>query len=511
MQLLTSLFTLSFILLSIGLIAQSSNNNTPTCYQGLRSDGINLLSQGKYNKAVVSFFSAYRCADRPADHDIDRLMDEVINKLKKVAENAQQDAKEAEEARSGEAKAKIEAQQAQAQAEINAEKAEKSAREAESLRLALIADIEREKKNYRLALPLAYLALQLSAPENRTEAFNNFAKVVRDSFVQHTPIETKLYQFNVHQGFFFIRDDKSVSIYQDNNGDKLERFSGISRYLLAPDTSDVLLIASNGGSNSIYSAGLKARTILSDQHTERVTYFTSDTKNYLTSSRDNTTIIWDKEGKLGSRLTGHQGNIYQHLLLPDQQIILTRSSDGRLKRWSLDGKYLADQAESTYFQTISSPSKGSNVLASTAEGELLIWDHEKLDQDPQRIKGSNSPIDQVDFFRPDLKTWTTKDILGNVRLWTLGGEPIAIPSEITTAQGFIILPNRNEILVWIETGECFRLDDKGHLLSRWPHTFASLKDIVYAPVTETFLLTAHRDGMTTAEWTNLEGVPILRW
>lgn len=509
---LVFLYSLSFVLLASGLRAQPPSDNTYNCYGDQRKRGIAFLEQGRYNEAINSLFTAYRCADRPKnDHDIDQQMDKVINRLRGVAAQAQQDAQATEVARADEAKARALAQQAQSDAEANAIEAERSAKEAESLRLVLLSDIEREKKNYRTALPLAYLALQLSLVKNRREALNNFGKVVRDSFVRKIPFDTELYQIDAHDGYVFFRDEQGISIWEETNCQLVQHFPKSTQYIPISGRSEILLLDKGTGAPRLFSATSKRITILDDNHSERITYASANDFGYLTSSRDNTTMIWDSAGKFQAHLNGHRGNVYQHLYFPEQKNIVTRSSDGSLKRWSLAGKWLQDLSESSYFQTMASPSDASHLVAADARGELRLWEQQKLTDVPSQWKASDTPIDRVGFFHPNNQILASKNILGELRLWDQKGQALSSSLTLDQVSDFLMLPKEDKILAWRKNGECLLLNEKAKLIDRWSLSGTNITAINYHASTQSFLATSQSDGQVLIQWFDLSGVSILRW
>ncbi len=85
------IFVLAFLLLTLPLAAQNQ------CYQDLRKEGLSLLAQKDYRKAIDKFFAARYCPDKPVKDDLDELIKKTqdawvkeLNDTKKAAQAALQ-------------------------------------------------------------------------------------------------------------------------------------------------------------------------------------------------------------------------------------------------------------------------------------------------------------------------------------------------------------------------------------------------------------------------------------
>lgn len=510
MNLLTKLGILGWLLcISCSLPAQEAD--TTSCYKELEAEGLAYLEDNKYNLAINSFFSAYRCTDRPRDHKIDDHMQAVINKLKgiaKVAQNAAIAAEkaktEAEAARQAEAAAKKEAQD-------NADEATRIAQQAESLRLALLADLEREKQAYQTALQLAYLSLKLSDNDNYDNAFSTFSKVVRDSFAQPLPVGSNLKNIQSHAGYLLVQNELGLTIWEEATWTPIAHLPDVENYTPVPHLAQFLFNTTGSNTLNMYIIPEQQQVALNAQHGERLTYASTNQYGYLTSSRDDNSILWNKQGRILTTLAGHDGNIYEHLYCGANNSIITRSSDGKLKYWSEQGEWISDLAQDYYFHDIELNQQGDLLAAATATGQILLWKGSSLDEQAQILQHGSTPVNKVRIFPTEENVLVSHDIKGQLKIWQLRqtSDPVPIPG-LPTVQDFILLENPSDILAWTKAGKCYVIDQNGQIKNSWSVPEGNINGMAYAPSIDGFLSTSEKDNQYIRWWSR-EGEQHLQW
>lgn len=479
------------------------------CYESLEAEGIRYLETGQYNEAVNSFFSAYRCTDRPRDHRIDELMQDVINQLRGVAEEAKEAARAAEQAKEAEAVARVAEQKAKELAEAKAEEAAQNARRAESLRLALLADLEREKAAYSTGLQLAFLAVELSDPDIRQNALNAFAKVVRDSFTQLLPTGEELVRVESHEGYLLVEDEEGLTIWKEADWSFLNRLTGYSHVTPVEGQAQLIVETNNGQNLEMYVMPNQQAIALRGQHGADLTYASATGDSYITSSRDHTSIIWDNTGLAKHQLNGHNGNVYEHLAWPGQGIV-TRSSDGLVKLWSQEGAWQTDLASGKYVHDIEVSADGSVLAAASANGHLLYWVATASGRTSYDVVHGGSPVRKLRFLDSSGSRMLSIDVKGQLQFWRQGESASYAGEDLPQCIDFKVLEQPLEILAWDAKGACYLLNPDGKIVARWQLPESQLMEIAYAPSTQTLLSNGFGDQQYIRWWSR-NGDQLLSW
>lgn len=115
------------------------------------------------------------------------------------------------------------------------------------------------------------------------------------------------------------------------------------------------------------------------KHDSNINYanFNSDDTMIVTTSDDNTAIVWDiKTGRQISKLQGHTGKVYHAEFSPDSKKVVTSSADKTAIIWDTrTGKKIALLTGHTKEVTraVFSPD-GSKVVEATFDNDAIIWD-----------------------------------------------------------------------------------------------------------------------------------------
>ena len=102
--------------------------------------------------------------------------------------------------------------------------------------------------------------------------------------------------------------------------------------------------------------------------------FSPDSQRVVTTSTDGTARLWTVEGKALATLSGHEGPVYSATFSPDGQRLVTTSADATARVWSLAGEPLATlSGHGRTVWTASFSPDGQRVLTASAEGTVRVW------------------------------------------------------------------------------------------------------------------------------------------
>lgn len=147
----------------------------------------------------------------------------------------------------------------------------------------------------------------------------------------------------------------------------------------------------------------------------------NDGKFLITSSRDNTARIWDREsGQLIHILAGHEKAVESATFSPDGKYALTSSSDGTVRVWEVSsGKEI---------KKIESQQKGVNNVAISPDGKLILTAGEN---DTAVVWDFTSG--EARFVLPHPKVSTDKNLGLNSAIFSPDGKLIATGSGDKTS------------------------------------------------------------------------------
>jgi WD40 repeat protein len=501
-----------FALFGCAALAQS-----PACYQDFRSEGLRLMDTKDYGAAINQFVAALvACKDLPPDHDLSKQIKRAQNiwvgDLQESVAREQKAYREALAAKERADSAQVAEGKARRDAEANAQKARQQGIKAESLRLALLADMARQRGQKSDAVLLSWMALQLSGAEWPPFVVRAFGEAVRDSF----------------SNVFF-------------NGN-----SPIEAAVFLPGGQKVLLRNAEGA-HFVVGLGEKPSVAQLPKDISEITV-ANQSERLLGWARGAQTVrLLDAAGQVLATLEGHTAGIRQAIFSPDDNQILTCSRDRTARLWSLKGAQLAVyQQHSATVQDAQFAPDGSYVVTRDAGGSGYI---QKLDGTPMGLAGS--PMEflvDVDLLA-DGQYLVSKFANGSVRFVNAQGGAggfLAIPDERVESLAFatkaarvaacgkrkvaLFDPLESEALVTVEHKSEVRgaaLNAAGTRLLTWANdrvlrlwdlrgnplqTFVGHRGAIVAAVfspDENYLLTTAKDG--TAKLWDLSGNLLTEW
>jgi WD40 repeat protein/organic radical activating enzyme len=170
--------------------------------------------------------------------------------------------------------------------------------------------------------------------------------------------------------------------------------------------------------------------------------------------------LWQKNGKLLRKFTGHTSTVFTVAFSPDGTMIASGSIDNSVKFWSLDGEELANISVNAQVQTIAFSPDGKLLAIGMNDGSLGLWNlaEKKL----TIIKAHQLNLYKV-LFTPDGKKIVTGSFDGSAKLWSREGKKLVTFNRGEDAvRGLAISPdgkllatggNNKKIEIWSLDGK----------------------------------------------------------
>lgn len=372
-----------------GLYAQ-----TKKCFDEVRQDGLLEFKRRNYNRAIDSYIAALNCLDKPSDNDIYELIKQAQKAIetdlvvkseaaKKAVAEATEAGEEVKRAQDLAEKAKKAEALAKTEAEKNAAIARAQGKQAEMLRLALLADNLRTDNKPGDALFLAYLSTKLNDQWPMSPAqMRAFSQAVWDTL--NRPLAQSAQSFNTiyplanGEGYLAAQDQQQLILLSKGKSSPVQ--TGKDTLILAnaiAQYGDNYLLGSTSGRAWLWNASTNLASPI-EAHAGSIlsTSASNDGQYWLTTSRDKQAKLWSKEGQF-QRSFPLEGNVYNALFSPDGQSILTRSADGKLKLWNLStGTFIQLPNAPAYSYTALFSAKGNRILAGGHDGKVYRWDQQ---------------------------------------------------------------------------------------------------------------------------------------
>lgn len=497
--------------ISIFLLTMLAPVGAQTCDE-LRADGQRALRQRNYRDAINSFLGAMiTCKGNPAEFTdlIQQAQASWVRELEAARDQANIAYQQALQAKLLADSAKVQEEIARRDAEANARKAREQGIRAESLRLALLADIIRQKGQKNDALLLAWLATQLSGAELSSFAMRTFGETVRDSFMTtlfraNAPFETPesgggIHVMGTQDGMRYIFQEKTNAVIPLEKGVSGFQVGARGNYIITWDEQNNAQIRDARGVTLARLAG----------HTEPIRYavFSPDEQYIVTCSRDNTARLWDLQGKQRAVLQGHTANVYKAAFSANGRVILTQSTDGSARAWDLDGKCLATvQRPGTYLIEASLDADGGRIIAVFQDGSAALYrvNGEPLYQWPADQGG----IRAAQFAGNDQRMILQSGV-NNIILSDLQGHVLQTYRHPARIGGWTLDAERRELLSWASDRTLRRWNlASGELLQTYPGYRADIISARYAADKSSFLSTG-KDGVV--KLCDMQGNVLVEW
>jgi len=488
--------------------------------QELLDDGLRLMKQKNYGEAGSLFWAALiTCKEKPPGYDLTDLIRQCQSNQLKDLEAAVQKEKVAYQtalAAQREAEtAKVSEEKARKEAEANAKLARERGIKAESLRLALLSDMIRQKGRKSDALVLAYLALQMAGPDTMGVMMRAFGEAVRDSLTEYwfdSPNTVESIQ-QVASGQTVLVKTSDGSYYIIKRSGE----TGSAARVTQLDAKFTQVVPAPGGdlfigwgrdndAQLLDAAGAVAVPLSGHTEAIRCAAFSSDGNLVATGSRDNTARLWDRSGKSVALLTGHTANIQDMIFSPDGAFLLTRSADGTARSWDTRGNPLATlEQDGKFLHRAWIIPIHHRIAGLFSDGSAALWSPQgKL---IATIKPAAGEIKDL-VFSTTYAGFAARLSTGRVELYNSDGLLQHALTPASTTTGLARSADGVYSLTWGKDRVARLWDSQGTLKQEFS---GHQQDIISAdlPADNEFVLTASKDG--TAKLWDSGGNILTEW
>jgi WD40 repeat protein len=261
---------------------------------------------------------------------------------------------------------------------------------------------------------------------------------------------------------------------------------------LSPDGEYILLgYGPEGKTASLYDLDGKLITrLVGHDYSITSIAFSRDGNNILTASKDKTAGLWNWQGKKLHSFTGHKESVNGVDFSPDGKFIVTASRDGTARLWDIKGNLKLEfkEHQKDLFSASFSPD-GNTILSASADGSAMIWD--RLGKVISVLKGHDDEV-RCAIFSHDGKSILTGSMDNTAGLWDLKGNLLHLFSghkKRVTKVSFS--PDDKSILTASQDHSVRLWDLKGNLLQ----VFKGHKDRVTAAQ-----FIPNQQAIITASW-----------
>lgn len=496
-----------FLLFATVLFLSQAMPAQSPCYDKIREDGLRYMRQKNYGEAINQFWTAlFTCPDKPAVNDLEKLIRNCQRSWVGDLEDAVMQAVSAKELAE---KAKKSEAVARQEAESNAVKAQEQGKKAESLRLALLADIVREQGKKSDALLLSFLALQLAGPAPSAALSRAFGEAVKDSlsrliFDAPTPVVQMVY-LPQNQKIALRLSDQSVYVADLKTAEKtrIAPPAESPRGMVASADGARLGLWTDDGPAQVFSInGILLATLKG--HTEAIRYvaFSPDGAKIVTGARDNTARLWNADGNPVATLSGHTGNVYSAFFTANGPLI-TRSSDGTAGIWDAQGKRIASIGGGLYVHDVQTNPAGDRIVTASADGVGRLYD--AGGQLLAELNPRSGPA-KAAFFTP-LGDRIVLRTQGGISIYDARGALLkTLPPDMGTQA--CANASGSYMLTWADSPVARLWDQQGRLVREMTGHRRGLTGASFAPEAP-LLLTASVDGTTKLQ--DFEGDILVEW
>jgi len=118
----------------------------------------------------------------------------------------------------------------------------------------------------------------------------------------------------------------------------------------------------------------------------RIVRFQPKGNRLASSDKSGDIRVWDRSGKLVTRLEGHRNLVRTLSFHPSGKLLASGSKDGTMKLWDMEGlKLLGTVTHAELpFQVLEFAPDGKTLATGSTDGKVLLWDVAKLLPAPVR-------------------------------------------------------------------------------------------------------------------------------
>lgn len=221
-------------------------------------------------------------------------------------------------------------------------------------------------------------------------------------------------------GFIFSSSqDRTILVWNDKDGAPKHVLRGHGHWVnfLALSTDLVLRTGAFDHKEKAFSDRLELQNYAKERYMEVVSRF-NGSERLVSCSDDNTLFLWDPQAtKPLTRLTGHQGIVFQIQFSPDGTLIASCSADNSVKLWNAaDGKFITTFRGHVAAVYHISWSLDSRLLVSASKDTTLkLWSIAKREL-IEDLSGHSDEVYTSDW-SPDGQKMASGSKDKKVRIW----------------------------------------------------------------------------------------------
>lgn len=345
--------------------------------------------------------------------------------------------------------------------------------------------------------------------KNGAELWSLKGELIRDYF----GFESELFSID------FSSDGQSflTGSYEDGcklwnlQGELLQTYHAEEGAQLACFTPDGKYIFTSGGINShLFNLEGQLLHTYEDWGSYQTEIFSPDGQDFLLVSMDNMLAVLRRDGSIKEHFRSRAASITTVKFSPDQQLILTGSSDGRTRIWNVPGQSIRATPKQAWINEVAFAPDGQSFLSGGYDRTATLWDlngqviqqfhnHKKHVKDVafspdgkyvltaaadsmarlwssdgsllKQLKHPESVV-HTTFFRPDGKSILSASLAMQALEWNLNGDSLqsfSIESEYITGLTDLGLSGDSQEIIGVAgTGEFQSWDNEGYRL--WKDT-----------------------------------------
>ena len=202
-------------------------------------------------------------------------------------------------------------------------------------------------------------------------------------------------------------------------GDLLQTYNAEKGTELACFSPDGKFIFTSGGINShLFSLEGQLLHTYKDWGSYQTEIFSPDGQDFLLVSMDNELAVLRRDGSIKEHFRSRAASITTVKFSPDQQLILTGSSDGRTRIWNVPGQSIRATPKQAWINEVAFAPDGQSFVSGGYDRKATIWDLNG--QIIRQFSGHKMHVKDV-AFSPDGKSVLTAAADSMTRLWSIDG------------------------------------------------------------------------------------------
>lgn len=218
-------------------------------------------------------------------------------------------------------------------------------------------------------------------------------------------------------------DDDSIRLWRVSDGQFITAVQGGGADLAySPDGKLLAAVSSSSRTIRLLSAGDNSLKLMNSLTGHRDTVlsvsFSPDSKNLLSTSADNTVMLWGSDsGEMLNKLVDHVISPYV-AISSDGELVASGSEDGNIYLWKLsEGRIIRTlEGHTSAVRSLAFNQQGSKLASASDDGTVKLWDFNSGDL-LINFTGHTANVLTVGFLPPDDQVLVSGAADGDIRFW----------------------------------------------------------------------------------------------